>query len=684
MRLSVKLPAERKVYLATIRYNTFRRDGIMNPQESVTLLSMRKNETAQIVEIQGGQQLETKLKAMGLYKGRNIVKRSPADSKGPSIVEVMGTNLAVGQGMAAKIIVKVQPRKLMLAGNPNVGKSVVFARLTGIEVISSNYPGTTVEYTTGHTVLAGERFTIVDVPGAYSHQATNKAEDVAAELLTGEDNALILNVVDATNLERNLFYTLELSSLGVPMIILLNKWDSARTHGVNIDAATLQKDLGIRVIPFVATTGEGIAELKAAMEDFKQGRLSLPDKPPENADERWKLIGRITKDCQTITHRHETFLEKIQDATSRPATGIPFAIAVMLAVFWIIRFVGEGLISYLLDPLFTKGWMPLLNMVFSGIDSGFLKTLFLGSTPEPMESFGLLTTGLYIPFVTVLPYIVTFYFVLSLLEDIGYLPRLAVLLDSYMHHLGLHGYSTIPLMLGFGCKVPAILATRVLETTRERVIATALAISLAPCMPQTAMIFSILSPYPIKYTFAAFLSIAFAGVLSAFVLSRMLKGEGSELFIEIPPYQIPSISILGRKLYLRLKEFIVEAVPLIIFGVLLVGLLEMGGLLKGVAEFFRPAVTSLLGLPAETVTVMTLGFLRKDVSIALLVPFKLDAASIVVASVFLSLYLPCMASFMVTLKELGAKRAALVFVINFIMAVIFASLLNLIFGLINW
>lgn len=656
----------------------------MNPRESETLLSMRENETAQIVEIQGGQQLETKLKAMGLYKGRNIVKRSPEDSKGPSIVEIMGTSLAVGQGMAAKIIVKVQPRKIMLAGNPNVGKSVVFTRLTGIEVISSNYPGTTVEYTSGYTVLAGERFTIVDVPGAYSHQATNKAEEVAAQLLTAKDNALILNVVDATNLERNLFYTLELCSLGVPIIILLNKWDSARTHGVNIDAAALQRDLGIRVIPFVATTGEGLADLRAAMEDFKEGRLSLPARPPESADERWKLIGRITADCQTITHRHATFLEKMEDATSRPVTGIPFAIAVMLAVFWIIRLVGEGLISYLLDPLFTKVWMPLLNMVLSGLGSGFLKTLLLGSTPEPMESFGLLTTGLYIPFVTVLPYIVTFYLVLSFLEDVGYLPRLAVLLDNYMHHLGLHGYSTIPLMLGFGCKVPAILATRVLETTRERVIAAALAISLAPCMPQTAMIFSLLSPHPIKYTFAAFASIAFAGILSAFLLSRMLKGEAPELFIEIPPYQMPSVSILGRKLYLRMKEFIVEAVPLIIFGVFLVALLEMGGLLEGITEFFRPAVTYLLGLPGETVTVMTLGFLRKDVSIALLVPFKLDAASIVVASVFLTLYLPCMASFMVTLKELGAKKSALVFAINFVMALVFASLLNLLFGFIGW
>jgi ferrous iron transport protein B len=356
----------------------------------------------------------------------------------------------------------------------------------------------------------------------------------------------------------------------------------------------------------------------------------------------------------------------------------------MLVVFMTIRFVGEGLISHVLDPLFTKGWMPFLQAVFSGLDAGFLKTLLLGAAPEPMQSFGLLTTGLYIPFVTVLPYIVSFYLVLGFLEDVGYLPRLAVLLDSYLHHIGLHGYGTIPLMLGFGCKVPAILATRVLETTRERVIATALALSLAPCMPQTAMIFSLLSPFALKYTLAAFGSIALAGILSSFLLSRMLKGETPELFIEIPPYQIPSASILSKKLYFRLKDFIFEAVPMIVFGVLLVGILETGGLLKGMSEFFKPAVTGLLGLPAETVSVMTLGFLRKDVSIALLVPFGLPPAAIVVAGVFLSLYLPCMASFMVAIRELGMKKAALVFLINFAAAVVFATLLNILFGLIGW
>lgn len=650
----------------------------MKPSPSLTLLALRENETGYITEVSGGADFQAKLKAMGLYTGRHIVKRSPEKTGGPVIVEVMGTRVALGRGMAAKVSVKVKSRRVLLAGNPNVGKSVVFSRLTGLEVISSNYPGTTVEYMAGHTVLAGERFSVIDVPGAYSHAATNKAEEVAREILAGPDKALILNVVDATNLERNLFYTLELASLCSPMVILLNKWDIAKRRGVDIDPEELGRHLGVRVVPFVATTGEGLSGLKTAVEDFNAGRLPPPVCHPSDPDEKWALIGRISAECQKITHKHATLLEKLEDITSRPTTGLPFAAAVMLAVFWLIRVVGEGLLNYLLDPLFHAAWMPLVTGALSGLqDGGFLKTLLLGATPVPMESFGLLTTGLYIPFVTVLPYIVSFYAVLSLLEDIGYLPRLAVMLDSSMHKVGLHGYGTIPLMLGLGCKVPAILAARVLETPRERAIATALALGIAPCMPQTAMIMSLLAPFDIKYTLAVFGAIAAAGIASALLLSRLLKGETPELFLEIPPYQAPCCPMLAKKLYFRVKDFLLEAVPMIIVGVLLVALLDYSGLLAGISAFFKPAVTGLLGLPAETVSVMTLGFLRKDVSIAMLAPFSLSPGSIVVASVFLSLYLPCMASFMVAVRELGARSAAAVFAINFAAALLFASALNL-------
>lgn len=650
----------------------------MKPSPSVPLTAMRENEAGYITAVDGSADFREKMRAMGLYNGRGVTKRSPEKSGGPVLVEVMGTRVALGRGMAAKLSVKVKSRRVLLAGNPNVGKSVVFSRLTGLEVVSSNYPGTTVEYMAGHTVLAGERFSVVDVPGAYSQAATNKAEEVARELLADPDKALILNVVDATNLERNLYYTLELASLCVPMIVLLNKSDVARRRGVEIDAEALGRQLGLRVVPFVATTGEGLSGLKRAIEEFNADRLPAPGCLPTDPDEKWKLIGRISAGCQKITHKHATLLEKLEDVSSRPGTGLPFAAAVMLAVFWTIRFAGEGLLNHVLDPLFNAAWMPLVLKVFGGLpEGGFLRTLLLGASPAPMESFGLLTTGLYIPFVTVLPYIVSFYAVLSLLEDIGYLPRLAVMLDSAMHKVGLHGYGTVPLMLGMGCKVPAILAARVLETPRERVIATALTLGLAPCMPQTAMILSLLSPFPFKYTLAAFGAIAAAGLSSSLLLSRLLKGETPELFLEIPPYQAPDPRMMARKLYFRVKDFLVEAVPMIILGVLLVALMDYSGVLESLSRLFRPAVTGLLGLPAETVGVMVLGFLRKDVSISMLVPFHLAPGAIVVASVFMTLYLPCLASFLVTARELGPKDAAKVVAMNFAAALLFASGLNL-------
>jgi len=225
------------------------------------------------------------------------------------------------------------------------------------------------------------------------------------------------------------------------------------------------------------------------------------------------------------------------------------------------------------------------------------------------------------------------------------------------------------------------MAVRVLETRRERVIATALTLSLAPCMPQTAMLFTLLAPYNIGYTLFTFAAIAAAGIASGLFLSRLLKGETPEIFIEIPHYQLPSPRALAQKVYYRMKDFFAEAVPMIIIGVFIIGLIDLSGFLKGLENLLKPAVTGLLGLPESTVSVLTLGFLRKDISIAMLAPFNLPPASIVVAGVFLSLYLPCMAAFMVTLRELGVKDSLKVFALNFASALVFASALNLLLKL---
>ncbi len=645
------------------------------------LLSMKENETGHVLEISGPPELREKLKAMGIHSGRQLTKRTPKSYTGPVTVEVMGSKVALGRGMAGKIHVKLISGRILLTGNPNVGKSVVFSRLTGLDAISSNYPGTTVSYTRGFAVLGGEHFSVADVPGAYSLSPANKAEAAARELILEDGAELLVHVVDSTNLERNLFFTLELMGLGTPLIILLNKSDIAKRKGITIDPAKLEAALKVKVIPFVATTGEGLKALNDAVRLFRAGGLpQRGEPPPASADEKWKLIGKLAPQCQTITHKHPTFLEKLEDFSSSPSTGIPFAAVSLAAVFLAIRATGEGLINYVLDPAFNRFYVPALVKAADILSlTGFMKGLLLGASIKPMESFGLLITGLYIPFVTVMPYLFAFYLVLGLLEDIGYLPRLSVLLDNAMHKLGLHGYGTIPLMLGLGCKVPAIMAVRVLESRRERLIATALTLAAAPCMPQSAMIMSILAPYPVRYTAAVFLALAATGAAAGLALNRILKGETPELFIEIPPYQAPSLATLWFKIWLRLKDFLFEAVPMILLGVLAINLLEAAGFLAALSGIFKYPVTHFLGLPADTVLVMVLGFLRKDISIAMLLPFGLLPGQLVVASVFLTLYLPCLGVFMVTIRELGTRDALGVFILNFSAAAVLAAALNLLF-----
>jgi ferrous iron transport protein B len=293
-----------------------------------------------------------------------------------------------------------------------------------------------------------------------------------------------------------------------------------------------------------------------------------------------------------------------------------------------------------------------------------------------MESFGLLTTGLYIPFVVVLPYIFAFYFVLSILEDIGYLPRIAVLLDVALHKLGIHGYTAIPILLGFGCKVPGMLATRILETEREKIIATALILMIAPCMPQTAMIISLVGPHGTKYLLLIFLILFCVSVVNGLILNKILKGETPELFVEIPPYRVPYIPTLIKKLWVRLKGFLLEAVPLIIFGVFIIGILDVLGITNLIVNILGKPIVSILGLPKEMVSVIILGFLRKDVSIALLVPFNLDIKQLIIASVFLVLYLPCIATSLVLIKEMGIKTALKIVALMFIISILVTVLLN--------
>jgi len=566
--------------------------------------------------------------------------------------------------------------KILLMGNPNVGKSALFSRLTGIHVIASNYPGTTVSYTRGFMKLGGETVEVIDVPGTYTLEPTSEAEEIALQMLTTGD--MVINVVDATNLERNLYLTLQLLEKEIPLVVALNMWDDTEHRGIHINLSRLEEFLGVPVVPTVAVTGEGISELVKCMD-----KATSPDVPLRSHDERWAAIGDIVEQVQSITHRHHTWRNHLADASVKPLTGIIIAIGVLSVAFLVVRFVAEGLIGYVFDPLFNNLWAPVILRLSELLgNSGFLHDIVIGRISGGevnfVESFGLLTTGLYVPFAMVLPYITSFYLVLGLLEDVGYLPRLAVLMDTIMHRLGLHGYAIIPTMLGFGCNVPAILATRILESKRERFIAATLISIAIPCAALQAMIFGLVGQHGVQYVAIIYGTLFLVWAALGIILNRLVKGFSPELLVEIPPYRLPLWRTVLQKLWMRTYGFLVEAIPIILAAVLVINILYVLGIFDVIASFTAPVVTGLLGLPKEAVTALVIGFLRKDVALGMLAPLALTAEQLVVGSVVLAMFFPCIATFVVLVRELGIvdmlKAAALMITV----ALLTGGMLNLI------
>jgi len=555
-------------------------------------------------------------------------------------------------------------KKIVLMGNPNVGKSVVFSRLTGANVISSNYPGTTVDFSKGSMRLDGKKVDIIDAPGTYSLISSNKAEGVASKMFHEAD--VVINVVDATNLERNLYLTLELLEQNIPVVIALNLWDETKHLGIHIDEKKLQSLLGVPVIPLVALTGEGIKELVSEIKN-----ASSPEKIKPTSDEgRWIEIGQLIKEVETIEHRHHTLRDRFSDLSIRPITGLPIAVGIIFSAFWVVRIIGENLINFIFNPIFEELYRPIVLQIGEILGPGFLYNFLISQTYgeiEFVESLGMLTTGLYVPVGMVLPYIVAFYFMLSLLEDTGYLPRLATLLDNVFHKLGMHGYGIVPVFLGLGCNVPGMLATRTLETRKQRFIAATLLSISVPCMAQTSLIFAIFSNpeqqqnlvlAPIFYILIVFTTLLILYFVAGFLLNKFVKGESPEIFLEIPNYRVPHLKTTLKKTWMRIRWFLKDALPWMFFGVFLINILYTIGVIDFLAALFEPFMTALFGLPGETSVILLSGFLRKDLAVGTLLSFPTGTFSpmqLVIVATMLTIYFPCIATFAIMIKELGIK-----------------------------
>ncbi len=563
--------------------------------------------------------------------------------------------------------------KILLMGNPNVGKSVIFSRLTGIEVVSAYYPGTTIEYTEGRMKLGENMATLIDPPGVYSLEPTSKVEEVTGHILEqGAD--VVVNVIDSTNLERNLNLTLKILEKGLPTVVALNLWDVATRKGIEIDTAILAEALGVDVIPTVAVSGQGIYDLVEAI-----GKAKTP--PPvqfESSDQRWARIGEIAEKSQKVLHRHPSLFDRLEDISLKPLTGIPIALLLLYLSFSLVIEVGETLQLKVTDPLFIAYSNFITDLVHRYVSSELLREILIGSSPELLKSFGILTTGLYIPLGIVLPFLIPFYLLLGILEDIGYLPRLSVILDAFMHRIGLHGAAILPCVLGMGCSVPAVLSVRILESAKQRYLAATLMTMAIPCASQSAMIFGILAPYGLRYIFIVYATLFLSFVITGYLLHRFIGGESPEIFLEIPPYRMPNLQALLKKTFIRVREFLKEAVPYIGLGMIIMNFFYLTGLMHLIGEELKPVVSGLLGLPSDAATALIIGFLRKDVGIGMFAPLDMTPVQYVVAAVVLAMYMPCVATFMVMLKELGVSGTAKSVALRLVAALVVGTALNLI------
>jgi ferrous iron transport protein B len=636
----------------------------------------------------------------------------------------------------------VPRRKLTiaLAGNANVGKSVLFNQLTGLHQHIGNWPGKTVERAEGTLHFKGYTIDIIDLPGIYSFSTYSLEELVSRKFIAVERPDLVINVVDASVLERNLFFTLQLIELETPMIVALNQMDMAKRKGIEIDVRKLEELLGIPVISTVAIKRTGIFQLlekaiemiekdeKTKPSEVKYGkkvedRIAILTKrmekiqfwyPPRYVavkllegdeeilrevqridpqtvgvaeklateieelsrhscstvitSERYEIAGCIAREAQKLVPPIKPSIEeRIHNLTTHKVLGYPVMVISLLLIFYVIFTVG-GYTSELISNFFY-GWEPFFVSFFG---TGIVEKLVWGGIME----------GIVAGATVALPYIAPFYVILYFLEDSGYLGRIAFLMDNVMHKIGLHGKAFIPMMLGFGCNVPACLGSRIMETERERLLA-AFVSTLVPCAARTVIILGLVGQF-IGIQWA--LSLYIVDLLVLFFLARLafkiLPGEPTALIMEMHDYRVPHAQTVLKQAWFRFAEFLKIAFPLIIVGSLTIKLAEVFGLLEPIVTVLSPVTVVWLGLPAITGITLIFGVLRKELMLIMLASLVgttnfvqvLTPIQMVVFTLVAMFYIPCVATIAVLVKEFGRKKALFITVFEIVFAIILGGI----------
>jgi ferrous iron transport protein B len=635
---------------------------------------------------------------------------------------------------------KLEFKKVVLAGNPNVGKSLIFNHLSGLYAEVSNFPGTTVSITSAWY----KNYNVFDTPGIYGVSSFNDEEKVAKEIILEGD--VVLSVVNALNLERDLFLTLQLIDMGKKVSVILNMMDEVRKHNLIIDSKKLSELLGVEVYEASALKGEGLEKIDEAIQKARVGKQDkliqeklkllrnlIPDQaeallylegdrevhkkypeinlPIEDIREEIYIHRRNrVKEIVDLVESKDTpsglFFSKLGRLALNPLTGIPILLIILTLVYFFVgdfvaqrlvdfteNTIGKGILEYnvkktvgllintdievnVLDDddnvidqkIFSfpngiekdeskfeefKNFVSDKNTEINFVYHNIIAQFFFGE-------FGVITMTVTYLFFLLLPLVISFYLTLSILEDSGYLPRLAAMADRLFTKVGLNGKAIIPIILGFGCVTMATITTRMLGTEREKTIATAILQFVIPCSAQLAVITVLLSAAGPKAIVLYVIVILTVLLLTSTILNKIVPGQSSPLILDLPLMSLPDPKNIFRKTYYRSLGFMKEATPLFFLGTAIIGLLQITGLINYWINFLEPVTTKLLQLPKESAVAFIMGMVRRDFGAAGLFHMNLNQYQTVVALVTITLFVPCIASFLVMIKERGLKKGLII------------------------
>lgn len=566
-------------------------------------------------------------------------------------------------------------QKVVLAGNPNVGKSLFFNAFTGLYVNVSNFPGTTIDVPKGQLT---NDIQLMDTPGVYGLSSLSEEEQVAEQAILDAD--VIINVVSAISLERDLFLTQQMIDYGKRLIIAVNQVDEAEARHLKIDLGKLEALLGVSVYPTVAITGEGLDVVRKNIAQARLGNVT-PDAPdPEelrtleaNLAHRMEVYGlrrryinaiarQVTVNTQKPGTLRQKLSQKMGEALLNPVVAFFSMLAILFALYQVIGiWVAGDLVDFTEGTIMLgenagswPGLIPLLQGLIGRVfaEGSFLYTVFGGE-------FGVLTMSVQYIFGVLFPLVLGFYVYISLLEDCGYLPRIAVISDGFLNRIGLNGRAVIPLILGLGCVTMATVSTRVLTSNRERTIASAILAITIPCSAQMGVLVALMAKAGGMKAWAVYVGALFSIlIVLGTILNKLLPGRSTSLILDLPPMRMPHLKNIAKKTWVRTVVFLKEAAPLFMLGSLLVAILQATHLLEAIQNGLGPLIKAALHLPAETAQVFIMGLVRRDFGAAGLYYMveRITPVQLLTCLMVITLFVPCFASATVIWKERGARE----------------------------